>query len=58
MSTIVPLGKYLLRYSAAEVRQATKEFSQECLIGSGAFGEVYGAYLRHTDVAIKIFKEV
>ena len=54
----VSIGQYLLKYSATELRQATNEFSDECLIGSGAFGKVYAAHLRHTDVAVKIFMEV
>ena len=52
------IGQYLLKYSATELRQATNEFSDECLIGSGAFGKVHAAHLRHTDVAVKLFMEV
>lgn len=43
-----------MKSSATELKQASGDY----LIGSGAFGEVYAAHLRYTDVAVKIFKEV
>ncbi|MBA0686585.1 hypothetical protein Goari_014181, partial [Gossypium aridum] len=45
----------LRRFQLEEVAKATKNFSAECLLGSGAFGNVYkGTFELHGTLAIKI----
>ncbi|CAI9100637.1 OLC1v1037772C1 [Oldenlandia corymbosa var. corymbosa] len=44
------------RYSAKEIEEATGVFSEEKVIGSGAYGKVYNCHLDHTPVAIKILQ--
>ena len=45
-------------YSLNEIKAATSDFLASNRIGSGAFGEVYQGYLRHTKVAIKCVKDM
>ncbi len=45
-------------YSAEEIQKATGNYAAAKCLGKGAFGEVYRAELRCSDVAIKILKTV
>ena len=45
-------------YSFAALMQATEEKSTTMKLGSGGFGDVYMAKIRHAMVAVKFFREV
>jgi len=47
-----------MAYSFEELKAATRDFSEEHMIGSGGFGDVYRANIRQTPVAIKRLNEV
>ena len=47
-----------MEFEKAELTSATDNFSRHLVVGSGGFGKVYKAKLRHTVVAIKVLTEV
>ncbi|XP_031484504.1 U-box domain-containing protein 33-like [Nymphaea colorata] len=50
----MPAIPNFLQFNLAELKEATKGFSQEMKIGRGGYGTVYKGKLHHTTVAIKI----
>ena len=48
----------VMKFSSEEIKEATKSFDVEHLIGEGGFEKVYHARLRHTAAAIKILNNV
>ena len=48
----------IMTYSGDELREATNNFNSDNCLGKGGFGEVYQACIRHSNVAVKILKEV
>ena len=47
-----------MEFSSEEIKEATKNFDSEYLVGEGGFGRVYYAMLRHAPAAIKILNKV
>ena len=48
----------VLKFSEADIKEATKDYSPDFQLGRGGFGVVYKAKLRGTNVAIKKLTEV
>lgn len=47
------MSQDLFKFSIEELKQATNNFGESNLIGSGSFGPVYNGLIRDTIVAIK-----
>jgi len=53
-----PESCHIMSFNYEEIRTATQDFSEECMIGRGGFGDVYRANIRQTPVAIKRLHQV
>lgn len=57
MEAVLSIDRRYRRYSREEIAAATDDFSPEKKIGEGGYGSVYGAFLDHTPVAVKVLRE-
>lgn len=49
------VSKLCSEFSFAEIKEATDNFNQSLKIGEGGYGIVYKGFLRHNEVAIKVW---
>ena len=59
VSTISYIGGTTVRmFSTEEIKAITDNYSPEKEIGKGAFGRVFRGTYHHTDVAVKVLRQV